>query len=77
MHTSLDSCPGVVHVTSNMGEDLAFETELADRFAVCARLLRGYGRSKLNVLDTELVLCSRNGNLGLGVKECIGELFTL
>jgi hypothetical protein len=77
IHTSLDSYPSVVHVTSNMSEDLAFETELADRFAVCTRLLRSDRRSELNVLDTELVQCSRNGNFRLGIEGGIGELFTL
>lgn len=35
--TSLDSDPGIVHMTSDMGKDLGpLETQLADSFTVCS-----------------------------------------
>lgn len=54
--TSLDGDPGVVHVTTDMREDLGpLEAELADSLAVGSRLGRSGGRGELNVLDTECV----------------------
>lgn len=35
--TSLYSNPSIIHMATNVGEDLGLETELADRLAVCRR----------------------------------------
>lgn len=75
--TSLDGDAGIVHVATNVGEDLGTETELADGLAVETRLLRGSGGGKLNILDTKGIEGLGNSDLGLGVEEGIGELFTL
>lgn len=76
-HTSLDGDAGIVHVAANVGEDLGTETELADGLAIETRLLGGSGGGELDVLDTECVKSLGNSNLGLGVEESIGELFSL
>lgn len=56
VHTGLDGDTRVIHVASDVGENLgALEAELADGLAVCARLGRGGGRGELNVLDSEFV----------------------
>jgi hypothetical protein len=56
IHTRLDGESGIVHVTSNMCQNLgSLETELADGFTVRPRLGRGRGRGQLNVLDSKVV----------------------
>jgi hypothetical protein len=45
----LDGNLGILHVASNMSEDFGLEAELADGFAVAARLLRSGGARQLNV----------------------------
>ena len=35
-HTGLDSNAGIIHVATNVGEDLGLETELADCLAICS-----------------------------------------
>lgn len=64
-------------MASDMGEDLGLQAELADGFAVCARLLRGCGGCELDVLHTERIERLGNGDFSLGVEKGVGELFTL
>jgi hypothetical protein len=75
--TSFNGNPGVVHMTPDVGEDLGLEPELADRLTVCARLFGSSGRGELDVVNTKRIQCLGNGDLGLGVEECIGELLAL
>ena len=77
IHTGLDSYPRVVHVAANVGEDLGLEAELANGFAVLARLLRCCGACELNVIDTKVVKRLGDLDLGLRVEEGIGKLFAL
>jgi hypothetical protein len=67
-----DGYSGVI-VQVNFG----FEAELADGFAVSARLLRGSGRCELNVLDTECIKSLGDGDFFFGVEESVGKLLTL
>lgn len=56
VNTGLDGDSRVVHVTSDVCEDLGvLEAEVADGFTVSTRFWRGGGRGQLNVLDSELV----------------------
>lgn len=49
VNTSLDSDPGIVHVASDVGEDLGLETQLADGLTVLSRLLRSARASELDL----------------------------
>ena len=64
-------------MTAYVGEDLGPQPELANRFAVCPRLLRSNGRSELDILNAKGIKSLGNGNLGLGVEESIRELLSL
>jgi hypothetical protein len=64
-------------MAANMSEDLGLETKLADSFTVEAGLLGGSRGSQLNVIDTESIESLGDCNLGLGIKECVGELLSL
>lgn len=75
--TSLHGQTGIVHVATDVGQDLGLEAELADGLAIPSRLLRGGGRSKLDVVDTEVVEGLGNLDLGLRVEEGVRELLTL
>ena len=75
--TCLNSNTSVIHMASDMGEDLGLQAELANGFAVCARLLRGCGGCELDVLHTERIERLGNGDFSLGVEKGVGELFTL
>lgn len=56
VHTRLDGDSSVVHVTSDMCQNLGvLETELADGFAMRPRLGRSSGGSELNVFDSKVV----------------------
>ena len=61
-------------MATDVGEDLGLETELADSLAVRTRLFAGGRRRELDVLDTERIKSFGDGDLGLGVKESVGEL---
>lgn len=75
IHTSLDRYSCIVHVTSDVGQDLgSLEAELANGFTVLARLLRRSWRGKLDVIGTELVECLSDFNLLSGVEVGIGKL---
>lgn len=75
--TSFDGDPGIVHVTTNVGKNFGLEAELADGFAVRARLLRCSGRCELDVLDTECIKSLGDGDFCFGVEESVGKLLTL
>jgi hypothetical protein len=75
--TSLNSDPGIVHMASNVCENLGLESELADGLAISAGLLRCSGRGELDILDTECIESLRDGDLGLRIEESIGELLAL
>jgi hypothetical protein len=54
--TSLNSDPGIVHVASDVGQDLGpLETHLTDSLAVRPWLGRSSGGSKLDVLNSEVI----------------------
>lgn len=46
---SLDGNPGIVHVASNVAEDLGLETQLADGLAIQLGLLRRSRRSQFEL----------------------------
>lgn len=77
LRTSLDSNPGVVHVASDVGEDLALEAHLADLDAVLATLLGGGRRRELDVLDAKVGERLGDLHLCLGIEKGIGELLAL
>ena len=76
-HTGLDSNAGIIHVATNVGEDLGLEAEVADGLAVEARLLTSSGRGELDVVHTKVVEGLGDLDLGLGVEEGVGELLAL
>lgn len=75
---AIDSCfycnACVIHMTPNMSEDFGLEPQIANDFAVLARLLRGCGGSELDIFDSEAIQCFSYLDLGLGIEECIGKL---
>jgi hypothetical protein len=75
--TSLNGLLGVTDVASNVSQNLGLEAEAGNSLAVLERLLRGNGRGKLDIVDSEGIEGLGNLDLGLGVKVGIGELFTL
>ncbi len=64
-------------MTTDVGQDFGLQTKLADGLAVPSRLFRSCRRRELYILDAEFVEGFSNGDLGLGVKECIGKLLPL
>jgi len=75
--TSLNSDFDIVHVTSDVSQDLGLEAELADSNAVQARLLTRARAGKLNAVNSELVKGFGDSDLGLGVEVGVGELLAL
>lgn len=75
--TSLDSDASIVHVATNVGQDLGLEAHLADLDAVLATLLGSGGRGDLDVLDSKVGKGLGDLHLGLDVEEGIGELLSL
>lgn len=75
--TGGDSESCVVHVASDVSENLGLKTELADGLAIGPRLLRCCGGGQLDVVDTKVVQSLGNLDLGLGVKEGRGKLLSL
>lgn len=63
-------------MAADVGEDLCVEAELADGLAVGAGLLGGGGGGELDVVDAEVVKGAGDLDLGLGVEEGVGELFS-
>src|ERR1700760_3986886 len=76
MYTSFDGNSGIVHVTTDMCEDLGFETQAANLDTVKTALLRGGRIGEFNVINTKVIEGSSNFNLGIGVEEGIGKLFS-
>lgn len=71
IHTGLDGESGVVHVTSNMGEDLgSLEAEGTDGLAVVERFGRGGGRGELDVFHAEFVEAEEGRGSVEGLGEC-------
>jgi hypothetical protein len=58
-------------------EDLRFETQFADGFAVLARLLTGGWGGEFNIVGAELIEGLGDLNLFVGVKVGIGEPVTV
>lgn len=75
--TSLYCHTSIVHVAADVSQDLGLEAELADGLAILAGLLRGSWRGKLDIVDAEVIESLGNLDLGLGIEEGIGKLFTL
>ena len=69
----LDGNLGILHVASDVGEDLGLEAELADGFTVLAGLLRGGRRGQLYVVGAKLVESLCNFDLLVGVEVGIGK----
>ena len=66
-----------IHVATDVGENFGIEAKLADGLTVSSRLLGSCWRRELEILHAKLVERFGDGNLGLGVKEGIGELLPL
>jgi hypothetical protein len=77
VNTGLDRDLGIAHVAADVCQDLGLQAELADGFAVPARLLGRGRRSQLNVVDAEFIEGLGNLDLGLGVEVGVGELLAL
>lgn len=75
--TGFDGDPSIVHVATDVGENLGLEAELAYGLAIEARLFGGGGRCELDVLYTKGIECLCDGDLCLCVEEGIGKLFAL
>ena len=60
-------------MTSNVREDLALEAELADGFAVLARLLGRSRRGELDIVGAKLVESLSNFDFLRCIKVCVGE----
>ena len=67
-----DAC--IVHVTPNVSEDFGLEPQIANDFAILARLLRGRRRSELDVFNSKSIQRFGYFDLGLRIEECIGKL---
>lgn len=70
-----ESC--VVHVASDVSENLGLKTELADGLAIGPRLLRCCGGGQLDVVNTKVIKGLGNLDLGLGVEEGRSKLLSL
>lgn len=70
-----ESC--VIHVATDVGEDLGLESELADSHEVEPGLLGGSRGGDLDVVDTKVIESLGNLNLLCSVEEGIRELLTL
>ena len=77
VNTSLNSDLDIVHVTSDVSQDLGLQAELANGLAVLAGLLACAGAGELNAVNTKFIQLLGNCNLHVGVKVGIGELLTL
>lgn len=75
--TGLDSNLDIVHVASDVSQDLGLQSELADSLAIQARLLGSTRASEFDAINTEFVQSPRDLDLGLGVEIGIGELLAL
>lgn len=64
-------------MAANMGEDLGLEAQLANGFAVQARLLRSSRGCELDVIHAKCVQSLRDGDFSLRVKEGVRKLFAL
>jgi hypothetical protein len=64
-------------VTTDVRQNFGFQPELTDGFTVLSGLLGSGGRGEFDILHSESVECSRDGDFGLGIEEGIGELFAL
>jgi hypothetical protein len=64
-------------VATDVGEDFGLEAKLADGLTVSSRLLGSRWRRELKIFYAKLIESFGDGNLGLGVKEGIGELLPL
>jgi hypothetical protein len=75
--TGLDCDTGVVHVASDVCDDLGLEAKFADGLTVLSRLLRSGRRGELDAIDTKIVKRLGDLDLGLSVEEGIGKLLAL
>lgn len=75
--SGLDGYLDIVHMTSHMREDLGLQSELADGLAVESALLTGARASELDAVNAKGIKLLGDGNLGLGIKVCIGKLLSL
>lgn len=76
VHTRLYGNASIVHVASDVSQDLGLETELADGFTVCSRLLGCGGRGEFNVLYAKVGEGLCDSDLCFRVKKGVGELWT-
>lgn len=62
VHTRLDGESGVIHVTSDMSQDLGLlQTHVTDGLAVLERFGRGGGRGELDVFHTKVIQTAVSG----------------
>lgn len=77
VNTGLNSNPDIVHVTSDVSQDLSLQAKLADSLAILAGLLTGARAGELDAVNTEVIEGLGDLDLGLGVEVGVGELLTL
>lgn len=75
--TGLDSDLDIVHVTSDVSQDLGLQAELADGLAVLARLLACARAGQLDAVHSKFIQLLGDCDLHVGVEVGIGELLTL
>ncbi|KAH3671919.1 hypothetical protein OGAPHI_000105 [Ogataea philodendri] len=76
INTSLDSNFCVVHVTSDMGQNLGFQSQLANRLAISPTLFRGDRRGQLDVVHSKIIQSLGNLYFLLGGEKGVGKLLT-
>ena len=73
VNTSLDCYSSIVHVTSNVGENLGLQAELANCFTVLAGLLGSCRASQLDIVCAKLIEGFGNLDLLSGIEVGIGK----
>lgn len=76
VYPGLDGNLGVVHVATDVRQDLGLQAQFADGLTVLTGLLGGHWRGQFDVIDTEVVQGLGDFDLLLLVEEGVGKLLT-
>ncbi|EEQ40972.1 homocitrate synthase, mitochondrial precursor [Clavispora lusitaniae ATCC 42720] len=77
VHAGLHGHSGIVHVTTNMRQDLGLQAQLANGLAVSSRSFRSNRRGQFDVVHTEIVQGLGNLNLLFCGEKGIGKSLAL